>query len=47
MVAETALLKLMKDYITREPGTVAIFLPLFQAGVNGSGPEKAGVVPVR
>jgi hypothetical protein len=43
-VANSALIKLMKDQITREPGNVALFLPLFQVGLNGSLPEKKGVI---
>ena len=42
--AKSTLIKLMKDYITREPDNVALFLPLFQAGLKGSLPEKKGVV---
>ncbi|MGC8659028.1 MAG: hypothetical protein ACP5U1_08135 [Desulfomonilaceae bacterium] len=42
--AKNALIKLMKDYITREPDNVALLLPLFHAGLRGSPAEKMGVL---
>ncbi len=42
--AKSALIKLMKDHITREPGNVALLLPFFQTGLKGSVPEKEGVL---
>lgn len=45
-IAKKALIKLMKDYIIREPGNVGLFLPLFHAGLNGSLPEKIGVLNI-
>ncbi|MDR3604258.1 MAG: hypothetical protein P4L38_06475 [Syntrophaceae bacterium] len=42
--AKKALIKLMKDQITREPGNVALLLPFFQTGFKGSVPEKQGVL---
>ncbi len=42
--AKSALIKLMKDDITRNPGNVELLLPLFHTGLNGSLPEKKGVI---
>ena len=42
--ASSALTKMMKDHITRDPGNVALLLPLFQTGLKGSVPEKEGVL---
>ena len=44
--ARTALIRLMKDNIIREPGNMATFIPLFQAGLQGSHSEKIGVIGI-
>ncbi len=44
--AKSALTKIMKDNIIREPGNMATFIPLFQAGLQGSHAEKIGVIAI-
>ncbi len=44
--AKTALIKLTKDNIIREPGNMATFIPVFQAGLQGSHAEKIGIIDI-
>ena len=45
-VARSALVKLLRDNVVREPGNIALYVPLFEAGRNGSLREKLGVIDI-
>ncbi len=44
--ARTALIRLMKDNIIREPGNLGQLIPLIQAGLQGSPAEKIGAIDI-